>query len=99
MRPAKYTAYVLHFYDIQGCTCFKYMAYGWGTIHCRSVHVALLWCFILMCNLPTAYILAHLSQRLIVELIYYSKFDKGQNFNFVCRRLCVSDTKNFMIDM
>ena len=31
--------------------------------------------------------------------IYYSKFDKGQNFNFVCRRCCVSDTKKFMIDM
>ena len=31
--------------------------------------------------------------------IYYSKFDKGQNVNFVCRRLCISDTKNFMIDM
>ena len=31
--------------------------------------------------------------------IYYSKFAKGQNFNFVCRRSCVSDTKTFMIDM
>ena len=32
-------------------------------------------------------------------MIYYSKFDKGQNFNFVCRRSYVSDTKNFVIDM
>ena len=27
------------------------------------------------------------------------KIDKGQQFNFVCRRSCVSDNKNFMIDM
>ena len=32
-------------------------------------------------------------------IIYYSKFVKGQNFNSVCRRSCVSDTKKFMIDM
>ena len=31
--------------------------------------------------------------------IYYSKVDKCQNFNFVCRRSCVSDTKDFMIGM
>ena len=35
----------------------------------------------------------------IVKDIYYSKFAKGQNFNFVRRRSCVSDTKSFMIDM
>ena len=28
-----------------------------------------------------------------IPVLYYSKFDKGQNFNFVCRRSCVSDTK------
>ena len=32
-------------------------------------------------------------------LIYYSKFDKGQAFIFVCRRSCLFDTKNVMIDM
>ena len=31
--------------------------------------------------------------------IYYSKFDKVQTFNFVCRRSCLSDTKKFMTDM
>ena len=36
---------------------------------------------------------------LVMSKIYYSNFDKGQNFNYVCRRSCVSDTKNFMIDM
>ena len=30
--------------------------------------------------------------------IYYSKFVKGQTFNFVSRRSCLSDTKTFMID-
>ena len=35
----------------------------------------------------------------VMIILYYSKFAKGQNFNFVCRRSCVSDTKNFMIDM
>ena len=34
-----------------------------------------------------------------VREIYYSKFDKGQTFKFVCRRSCLSDTKTFMIDM
>ena len=27
------------------------------------------------------------------------KFDKDQTFIFVCRRSCLSDTKNFMINM
>ena len=31
--------------------------------------------------------------------IYYSKFDKGQTFKFVCRRSCLFDIKNFKIDM
>ena len=33
------------------------------------------------------------------KYIYYSKFDKSQTFNFVCSQPCLSDTKNFMIDM
>ena len=33
------------------------------------------------------------------DIIYYTKFDKGQNFNFVCRSSCLSDTKKVMIDM
>ena len=37
--------------------------------------------------------------KAITNDIYYSKFDMGQNFNFVCRRSCVSDTKSFMIYM
>ena len=33
------------------------------------------------------------------SLIYYSKFDKGQTFNFVYNGSCLSDTKNVMIGM
>ena len=48
------------------------------------------------------FLLRMTSRDLVINVlmkIYYSKFDKGQNFNFVCRRSCISDTKNFMIDM
>ena len=40
-----------------------------------------------------------LASKLPISILYYSKFDKGQTFNFFCRRSCLSDSKKFMIDM
>ena len=74
---------MLRMYDVMTYllrSCSLYIAYAWHKMHYRDIHVASLWRTIFTCKVPTVFLpglslvpvfLAHLSQRLICELIVY----------------------------